>query len=566
MNDNASNNAAEQRTGGQVLADALKIHGVDTVFCVPGESYLALIDALHDSSNEIRTVTCRQEGGATNMAEAYGKVTGLPGIAMVTRGPGACNGSIGVHTAMQDSTPMVIFIGQVARDQEYREAFQEVDYRQFYGAICKWVGQIENADRIPEMVSQAFHHAMSGRPGPVALALPEDMLRDLTGVKDAGPYKIARPGVDPADIDTMMGLLKAAVKPLMIVGGGGWTAEACDDIRAFAQANNIPTAASFRCQDIMDNNLSCYVGELGTSVSAALKARVLDSDLLLVVGARLGEMTTGGYSMVSVPRPSQTLIHIYPDPDEMGRVYQPDLPICAGVDRFAGSVRDVTIGGDATWAAWREAARNDYLDNLKPNAGLPGAVDMARVIHEIQARIGETGIVVSDAGNFSGWAQRFYRYSAYRSQVAPTSGAMGYGVPAAIGARLACPTRPVVCFAGDGGFMMSGQEFATAVHHGIDPIIIVVNNNMFGTIRMHQERDYPERVIATELTNPDFTAWAESFGAFGALVEKTEDFAPAFEAAMNARRISLIEIRIDPEVITTSTTLSAIRNMSLAKH
>ncbi|MBT5664345.1 MAG: thiamine pyrophosphate-binding protein [Rhodospirillaceae bacterium] len=565
MSDNVSNIAEGTRTGGQVLADALKIHGVDTVFCVPGESYLALIDALHDASNEIRTVTCRQEGGATNMAEAYGKVTGLPGIAMVTRGPGACNGSIGVHTAMQDSTPMVIFIGQVARDQEYREAFQEVDYRQFYWALCKWVGQIESADRIPEMVSKAFHHAMSGRPGPVALALPEDMLRDLTSVADAGAYKIARPGVDPLDIDAMTALLKAAEKPLMIVGGGGWTPEACDDIRAFAQANNLPTAASFRCQDIVDNNLSCYVGELGTSASAALKARVQESDLLLVVGARLGEMTTGGYSMVSVPRPKQTLIHVYPDPDEMGRVYQPDLPICAGVDRFAAAVRDSVAEDNSRWTGWLETARAGYLENLKPTEGLPGAVDMARVIDDIQSRVGETGIIVSDAGNFSGWAQRFYRYGVYPSQVAPTSGAMGYGVPAAIGARLACPNRPVVCFVGDGGFMMSGQEFATAMHHGIDPIIIVVNNSMFGTIRMHQERDYPDRTIATALTNPDFTAWAESFGAFGALVETTEEFAPAFEAAMNARRISLIEIRIDPEVITTSTTLSAIREASLAK-
>ena len=565
MNDSAKTDTTALRTGGQVLSDALKIHGVDTVFCVPGESYLALIDALHDASNEVKTVTCRQEGGATNMAEAYGKVTGRPGIAMVTRGPGACNGSIGVHTAMQDSTPMVIFIGQVARDQEYREAFQEVDYRQFYGAICKWVGQIESADRIPEMVSKAFHHATSGRPGPVALALPEDMLRDLTSVADAGAYKVANPGADPDDIDRMMSMLKAAKKPLMIVGGGGWSEEASDDIRAFAQANNLPTVASFRCQDIMDNNLSCYAGELGTSVSAALKARVLDSDLLLVVGARMGEMTTSGYSLMSVPRTTQTLIHVFPDPDEMGRVYQPDLPICAGVDRFAAAARAATPIGETSWGDWREGARQDYLDNLTPNTGLPGTMDMAQVIHDIQSRVGDDAIIVSDAGNFSGWAQRFYRYSVYPSQIAPTSGAMGYCVPAAIGARLASPNRPVIGFVGDGGFMMSSQEFATAAHHGVDPIIILVNNNMYGTIRMHQERDYPERTIATELTNPDFVAWAKSFGAFSALVEKTEEFAPAFEAAMKAGRIALIEIRLDPEVITTSTTLTAIREAALSK-
>ncbi|MFT6580731.1 MAG: acetolactate synthase-1/2/3 large subunit [Alphaproteobacteria bacterium] len=565
MNDSAKTASTAQRTGGQVLSDALKIHGVDTVFCVPGESYLALIDALHDAANEVKTVTCRQEGGATNMAESYGKVTGRPGIAMVTRGPGACNGSIGVHTAMQDSTPMVIFIGQVARDQEYREAFQEVNYREFYGALCKWVGQIESADRIPEMVSKAFHHATSGRPGPVALALPEDMLRDLTSVADAGPYKVANPGVDPDDMSRVMSMLKSAKKPLMIVGGGGWSADACDDIRAFAQANDLPTVASFRCQDIMDNNLSCYAGELGTSVSAALKARVLESDLLLVVGARLGEMTTSGYSLMSVPRTTQTLIHVFPDPDEMGRVYQPDLPLVAGVDRFAGVARAADPIENPAWKGWRESAHQDYLDNLKPTAGLPGAVDMAKIIEEIQSRVGDDAIIVSDAGNFSGWAQRFYRYSQYPSQIAPTSGAMGYCVPAAIGARLASPNRPVVGFVGDGGFMMSSQEFATAAHHGVDPIIILVNNNMYGTIRMHQERDYPERTIATELTNPDFVAWAESFGAFAARVETTAEFVPAFEAAMKARRISLIEIRIDPEVITTSTTLSAIRDAALAR-
>jgi len=531
------------RTGGQVLVDQLRIHNVDTAFCVPGESYLAVIDALHDAANEIRLVSCRQEGGAANMAEAYAKVTGKPGILMVTRAPGACNASIGVHTAMQDSTPMVILIGQVARDQEYREAFQEIDYRQFYGALCKWVGQIESADRIPEMVSKAFHHAMSGRPGPVALALPEDMLRDITSVADAECYKAVRPGADPADIAAMRALLAAAKRPLMIVGGGGWDAAACADIVAFAQASNLPCAASFRCQDIFDNSHDNYVGELGTSISAALSARVEAADLLLVVGARLGEMSTKGYSIVAVPRPKQTLIHIYPDPDELGRVYQVAAP---------------------AWADWAAAARQDYLDNLEPSLEMPGPVDMLAVIAHIQSRTPDA-IITSDAGNFSGWAQRFFRYTRYRSQVAPTSGAMGYGVPAAIAARLACPTRPVIGFAGDGGFMMSGQEFATAMHYGSDPVIIVVNNAMYGTIRMHQERDYPERIVATDLTNPDFAKWAESFGAFGAVVERTEDFAPAFDAALKAGRISLIEIRLDPEVISTTTTLSRIRAAGLAK-
>ncbi|MEC9154309.1 MAG: thiamine pyrophosphate-binding protein [Pseudomonadota bacterium] len=547
------------RTGGQVLADQLKIHDVDTAFCVPGESYLALIDALHDASNEIKVISCRQEGGATNMAEAFGKLTGKPGIAMVTRAPGACNGSIGVHTAMQDSTPMVILIGQVARDQEYREAFQEIDYRQFYGALCKWVGQIERAERIPEMVSKAFYHAMSGRPGPVALALPEDMLRELTDVGDAERYKTVRPGVEPADVEKMQAMIASAERPLVIVGGGGWTEAACADITDYTTANELPVAASFRCQDIIDNNRDCYVGELGTSVNPALAERVKEADLLLVVGARLGEMTTSGYSLISAPRPKQKLIHIYSDPDELGRVYQPDLPIAAAVDRFAAAAKAALPIASGNWREWATAARQDYLANLKECTALPGEVDMVQVIAEIQERVGDDAIIASDAGNFSGWAQRFFRYSKYPSQIAPTSGAMGYCVPAAIAARLANPNRPVIGFVGDGGFMMSGQEFATAVHYGIDPILIVVNNNMYGTIRMHQERDYPDRTIATGLTNPDFVKWAESFGAFGALVERTEDFVPAFEAAIAAGRISLIEIRLDPEVITTRTTLSAIR-------
>jgi acetolactate synthase-1/2/3 large subunit len=556
---------ATKRTGGQVLADQLKIHDVDTAFCVPGESYLALIDALHDASNEIKVISCRQEGGATNMAEAYGKLTGKPGIAMVTRAPGACNGSVGVHTAMQDSTPMVVLIGQVARDQEYREAFQEVDYRQFYGALCKWVGQIETADRIPEMVSKAFHHAMSGRRGPVALALPEDMLRDLTDVADAERYKTVRPGVDPADIATMQQMVSEAKRPLIIVGGGGWTETACADILAYAEANNLPVAASFRCQDIMDNNHDCYAGELGTSVSAALAARVKEADLLLVVGARLGEMTTSGYTLVEAPRPKQKLIHIYADPDELGRVYQADLPLAAAVDRFAAAARKAAPADAGAWAEWRASARRDYLENMKPTPGLPGPVDMTQIMAEIQGRVGDDAIITIDAGNFSGWPQRFFKYSKFPSQVAPTSGAMGYSVPAAIAARQTCPNRPVIGFVGDGGFMMSGQEFATAMHYGIDPVIIVINNNAYGTIRMHQERDYPDRTIATGLTNPDFAKWAESFGAFGATVERTEDFAAVFDAALGAGRIALIEIRLDVEVITTRTTLSAIRDAGRAR-
>ena len=546
------------RSGGQVLVDQLRIHGVDTVFCVPGESYLTVIDALHDAQNEIKTVACRQEGGATNMAEAYGKLTGKPGVAMVTRGPGACNGSIGVHTAMQDSTPMVIFIGQVARDQEYREAFQEVDYHKFYGAICKEVVQIDSADRVPELVSQAFHVAASGRPGPVAVSIPEDMQRDMVDVGDARPFQTVRPEVGPKAMGAFRGHLASAERPLMILGGAGWSEQACSDIKAFAEANAIPVAASFRCQDLFDNMHENYAGELGTSASPKLAQRVKDADLLIVVGSRLGEMTSGGYSLVNLPVPQQKLVHIYMDSSEMGRIYEPDLAIVGSMESFAAGARDMEPVVCGKWEDWLRQAHQDYLDNLEPSLEMSG-VDMHEVMNILNAKLPDDAIITNDAGNFSGWAQRFYRYRGFRTQLGPTSGAMGYGIPAAISARLVRPGTPVVCFVGDGGAMMSGQEVATAMQYGSDPIILVINNNSYGTIRMHQERDYPDRALATTLVNPDFAKWAESFGAYGAVVERTEDFESIFDAAMSAGRISVIEIRVDLETITTRTTLDKIR-------
>ncbi len=546
------------RSGGQVLVDQLRIHGVDTVFCVPGESYLTVIDALHDAQNEIKTVACRQEGGATNMAEAYGKLTGKPGVAMVTRGPGACNGSIGVHTAMQDSTPMVIFIGQVARDQEYREAFQEVDYHKFYGAICKEVVQIDSADRVPELVSQAFHVAASGRPGPVAVSIPEDMQRDMVDVGDARPFQTVRPEVGPKAMGAFRGHLASAERPLMILGGAGWSEQACSDIKAFAEANAIPVAASFRCQDLFDNMHKNYAGELGTSASPKLAQRVKDADLLIVVGSRLGEMTSGGYSLVNLPVPQQKLVHIYMESLEIGRVYEPDLAIVGSMESFAAGARDMEPIVCGKWEDWLRQAHQDYLDNLEPSLEMSG-VDMHEVMNILNAKLPDDAIITNDAGNFSGWAQRFYRYRGFRTQLGPTSGAMGYGIPAAISARLVRPGTPVVCFVGDGGAMMSGQEVATAVQYGSDPIILVINNNSYGTIRMHQERDYPDRALATTLVNPDFAKWAESFGGYGAVVERTEDFESIFDAAMSAGRISVIEIRVDLETITTRATLDKIR-------
>ena len=553
------------RTGGQVLVDQLRIHGVDTAFCVPGESYLATLDALYGARNAIRMITCRQEGGVTNMAEAYAKMTGKPGIAFVTRGPGACNGSIGVHTAMQDSSPMVVFIGQVARDQEYREAFQEVDYHQFYGAICKGVLQIDTADRIPELVSQAFHLSMSGRPGPVAVSLPEDMQRDLTDVADAAPYQIARPGAAPQDMAAMRSMLAEAQRPLMILGGAGWDKDACANIGAFAEANNLATCASFRCQDLMDNDHKNYVGDLGTSVSPALAKRVGEADLLIVVGSRLGEMTTGGYSLIKLPKPDQKLVHIYMSPDELGRVYRPDLAICASMESFAAAAKDLEPVDGTAWAAWAEQARQDQLENWKPTREMPGDLDMHVVMDHLNEVLPSDAVIVNDAGNFSGWPQRFYRFHEYRTQVGPTSGAMGYAIPAAVGASLTRPESPVVAFVGDGGAMMSGQELATAAQHGATPIILVVNNNLYGTIRMHQDRDFPGHDYTVTLQNPDFAKWAESFGCFGELVTRTDDFAGAFDRARKSGKAAVLELRVDPEMITTRTTLTAIREASQSK-
>ncbi len=550
--------APAPRTGAQVLVDALKIHGVDLAFCVPGESYLAVLDALYDARDAIRLISCRQEGGAANMAEAHGKLTGRPGICFVTRGPGAANAAIGVHTAFQDSTPMILFVGQVARGQVEREAFQEVDFRRMFGPLTKWVAEIDDAGRIPELVSQAFHRAVAGRPGPVVLALPEDMLTDRVTVADAGPYKTVRPHPGAADLAAMRGLIAAAKRPFLIVGGGGWTAQAAADIVAFAAAFDLPAGAAFRCQDLFDNTHANYVGDVGIGINPALARRVRDADLLLVVGARLGEMTTGGYTLIEVPRPRQTLVHVHAGAEELGRVYQADLPINSGMASFAAAARALAPIAPAPWRDWTAAARADYLANLEP-ARNPGPLQMGEVMAYLRERLPADAIVANGAGNYTGWVHRFYQYRRFRTQLAPTNGAMGYGLPAAVAAKAAHPNRAVVCFTGDGCFLMTGQELATAVQYGLNIVVLVVNNSMYGTIRMHQEREYPGRVIATDLVNPDFAALARAFGAQGETVERTAEFAPAFERAMAAGRPALIELKLDPEAITTRATLADIR-------
>jgi len=558
------NTGGNMRTGGQILVDALRIHGVDRVFCVPGESYLAALDAFHDVSEEIDLIVCRQEGGAAYMADAYGKLTGKPGICFVTRGPGATNASVGVHTAFQDSTPMLLFIGQVASDQVEREAFQELDYRRMFGQMAKWVVQIDDAERIPELVSQAFHRAVNGRPGPVVIALPEDMLTDYAAVSDAPAYRQIEiyPGAE--QLQQMRELIAQAERPLMIVGGGGWNAEATRHLQKFAENMSLPVAASFRCQDIFDNTHRLYAGEMGTSISPDLIKRVKNADLLVVVGARLGEMTTQSYELIDIPVPKQKLIHIHPGAEELGRVYHANLPINATMPAFTRAAASLEAIDNPSWTEWAESANADYRDNIKTPT-IPGNVQMGAIMQWLRDHLPADAIITNGAGNYSAWPHRFYQYRTYRSQLAPTNGSMGYGVPAAIAAKLTSPERSVIAFAGDGCFLMNGQELATAAQYGANAIFIVVNNGMYGTIRMHQERTYPGRVSGTGLANPDFAALARAYGLHGETVEKTEDFYEAFNRCERSGKPALIEIRIDPEALSPKMTLSQMREQGLAK-
>ena len=546
------------RSGGHILVDQLRIHGADMAFCVPGESYLDVLDALHDAREEIRLIVCRQEGGAAFMAEAYGKLRGRPGVCFVTRGPGATNASIGVHTAFQDSTPMILFIGQVGGDVVEREAFQEIDYRRMFGPMAKWVAQIDRAERIPEFLSRAFHVAVSGRPGPVVLALPEDMLLSRVAVDDAPRYARvkAHPGND--DMAQLWSMLAAAAKPLVILGGGDWDAAACADICRFIESNNLPAACSFRRQDLLDNRHPNYCGDVGIGIAPALAERIRAADLILAIGPRLGEMTSSGYTLFDVPVPKQRLVHIHPGADELGRVYRAELMINSGMREFAAQAAALMPVDVSRWQQWTQDAREGYLANLR-HGPMPGPVDLGGIMAFLRATLPEDTIVTNGAGNYAGWVHRFYQYTGFRTQLAPTSGAMGYGVPSAVAAKAVHPDRTVISFSGDGCFLMNGQELATAAQYGLPVVFIVVNNGMYGTIRMHQEREYPERVHGTTLQNPDFAALARAYGLHGETVERTADFEPAFRRAQASGTAALIEIRIDQDAITTRTTLSAIR-------
>jgi len=558
------------RTGGQILVDALHIHGVDTAFGVPGESYLDVLDALHDS--DIRFVINRQEGGAAFMAEAYGKMTGKPGICFVTRGPGATNASIGVHTAYQDSTPMILFIGQVGSDFIDREAFQEIDYRRMYGQMAKWVTQIDRADRIPEYIARAFQVATSGRPGPVVLALPEDMLVKKAEVADARRYQPVQAAPSSEQIAQLRSMLAESQRPIVLLGGGSWSDQACADLARFAEQNQLPVGCTFRFQDLLDNAHPNYVGDVGIGINPKLAARVKEADLVIAIGPRLGEMTTSGYSILASPVPRQKLVHIHADPDELGTVYQADLMIASGAPQVCAMLAAMepvdasnwanTVGeAKAELAAW-QAQPPIFVDGSAP-------LDLWQVAQELMRQAPRDTIITNGAGNYATWAHRFYRYGGKRTQLAPTNGAMGYAVPAGVAAKIIDPQRTVVTFAGDGEFMMTGQELATAVQYGAGVIILVFNNNMFGTIRMHQERDYPGRVSGTTLHNPDFAALARAYGGHGEVVETTAEFGPALQRALehaNGKNLpAVIELRYDGNLITPNATLETIRKNAQAR-
>lgn len=554
------------RSGGAILIDQLIAQGVRRLFCVPGESYLAALDALHQRADRIATVVCRHEGGAAFMAEAHGKLTGEVGVCFVTRGPGASNAAIGVHTAMQDSTPMLLLIGQVPRRMKHREAFQEFDIDRLYGWTTKWAAEVTDPARLPELVVRALRLAVTGRPGPVALALPEDVLSGMAAVADLPPLARTRQAPAPAAMTELAARLTAARQPLAIIGGGGWTPQACGDFARFARHWDLPVASTLRRQDLIDNDLAVYCGDLALAPDPRLLARVKAADLILAVGTRLSEAATQGYSLLAVPAPQMPLIHVHPDALEIGRVYQPALGLAADMAEFAAAAAALPAPPAAPWSAWRQAARADYEASQEPDP-CPGPLDMVAVMAVLRRRLPADTIVTNDAGAFTGWPHRYWRFRVPRSQLGPVNGAMGYGVPAAIAAALEAPGRRVLCWVGDGGLLMTGNELATALRHGAAPLILVVDNGIYGTIRLHQERSYPGRVAATDLTNPDFAAYARAFGAHGATVATTAAFEPALDdalAAVDSGRPALLCLKLDPEVITTRTTLAQIRAKALA--
>ena len=554
---------------GHLLVDCLIAQGVTHAFGVPGESYLAVLDGLHARQGAIRFITCRQEGGAAYMAEAHGKLTGRPGVCMVTRGPGATNASIGVHTAFQDSTPMVLLVGDVASDCRDREAFQEVDYQSFFGpstkGFAKRVERIDDADRIPEYIARAFATAMNGRPGPVVLVLPEDMLTRMTAAQPLARVEAVQAWSDPGALRTLREMLLKSERPFVIAGGGGWTPQAAQALQRFAENWCLPVGNAFRFQDTFDNHHLLYAGDVGIGLNPKLAARVKAADLIIAIGPRLGEMTTNNYTLIEAPRPKQKLVHIHSSAEELNRVYQADLAINATMNAAARSLEVLAAPLSVPWEAWTFEANADYLANLQPNK-LPGNVDMPAIVGLLQKHLPPDAVLTNGAGNFASWVHRFFKHhglvKGHKTQLAPTVGAMGYGVPAGIAAAITTG-RMVLTMAGDGDFLMNGQELATAVQHGAKTIIVLLNNGMYGTIRMHQEREYPNHASGSHLQNPDFAALACAYGYAGVRITRTEQFESELLAALARPQGTLIEVMLDAEVITTRTTLSAITQNAL---
>jgi len=557
------NRTVRTRTAGEVLVDQLVAHGVTHAFCVPGESYIAVLDAFHD--RPIALVACRQEGGAACMAEAHGKATGRPGICFVTRGPGATNASAGVHIARQDDTPMILFVGQVARRMREREAFQELDYRAVFGAMAKWATEIDDPARIPEIVSRAFYTATAGRPGPVVIALPEDMLVERVAVADAPPFIPVETAPAAAQMRQLGEWLSAATAPVVIAGGSRWTQDACDRLMRFAQDWSLPVATAFRRAAIMDALHPCYAGDLGIGAAPTLLARIKAADLVLLLGDRLSEIASQGYTLFDIPAARTRLVHVHPGAEELGRVYSPQLAVNASPHAFCAALDELRPPRAVAWAGAARQAHDDYLAFSERATPQPGPVNLGEIVVWLREHLPPEAALTSGAGNFTAWIHRFYRFRRFATQFAPTAGSMGYGVPAAVGIKAVYRDRPVVCIAGDGDFLMNGQEFMTAVQYGLPIIVVVADNGLYGTIRMHQERHYPGRVVATALRNPDFAAYARAFGGFGVTVERTGDFAAAFHAAQASGQPAIIHLKIDSEALTPGATLSAIRDKGRAE-
>jgi acetolactate synthase-1/2/3 large subunit len=549
------------RSGGQVLVDALRVHGVDTVFCVPGESHLPIIDALHDHQDSIRLVVCRHEAAAAHMAEAYGKLTGRAGVCLVTRGPGITQASIGLHTAAQDSTPLLMLVGQIHSEFLGREAWQEINMAQVFQTMVKRVEQVDRVTRIPEIISRCLHAAVSGRPGPTLVSLPEDLLYAQAEVADLGAYKTVTTHAGATDMAQLVAELAKAHKPVLIVGGSGWTAQACADLQAFAERFQLPVCTGFRRQDLFDNTHALYAGALGPGVNAKLAQRLKDADLVVAIGTRLSESTSAEYTLLQAPRPRQRLVHIHPDSQELGRVYQADVLIQAGMTSCAQALAEVAATASLPvipWTEWTQSAHADYVAALVPTT-VPGDVNLGAIVAWLSQRLPANAIITNGAGNYTGWVHRFFQHKQFNTQLGPISGTMGYGVPAALAAKVVHPDRIVVCFAGDGCFLMSEQELATAKQHQLPVVFIVVNNRMYGSIRMHQEINFPGKVYGTALENPDFVLLAQAYGLQGLRVTQTDDFAAAFEAALQAPHGAVIELCTDPQAITPNTTLHALR-------